>query len=143
VQAYWRKLGGALLDRVDIRLPLQPVPAQELGGGPGEASAPMARRVARAVDLQRRRYEGLPFSRNARLPPGYVERFCPLGPEGVQLLARAMGRLGLSSRAYHSILKIGRTIADLSDSPQIEREHLLEAVQYRRYGDGDIFWSYD
>jgi magnesium chelatase family protein len=143
VQAYWRKLGGALLDRVDIRLPLQPVPAQDLGAGPGEASAAMAQRVAKAVDLQRRRYEGLPFSRNARLTPGYVERFCQPSPEGVQLLARAMGRLGLSSRAYHAILKVARTIADLAESPQIEREHLLEAVQYRRYGDGDIFWNYD
>jgi magnesium chelatase family protein len=142
VQAYWRKLGGALLDRVDIRLPLQPVPAEELSGGPGEGSAAMARRVARAVDLQRRRYEGLPFSRNARLAPGYVERFCRLGPEGAQVIARAMGRLDLSSRAYHAILKVARTIADLAESPEIEREHLLEAVQYRRYGDSDIFWSY-
>jgi magnesium chelatase family protein len=143
VQAYWRKLGGALLDRVDIRLPLQPVPAEELSAGPGEGSASMARRVARAVDLQRRRYEGLPFSRNARLTPGYVERFCQVGPEGAQVIARAMGRLDLSSRAYHSILKIARTIADLAESPEIEREHLLEAMQYRRYGDSDIFWNYN
>jgi magnesium chelatase family protein len=142
VQAYWRKLGGALLDRVDIRLPLQPVPAEELSAGPGEGSAAMARRVARAVDLQRRRYEGLPFSRNARLAPGYVERFCRPSPEGAQVIARAMGRLDLSSRAYHAILKVARTIADLAGSPEIEREHLLEAVQYRRYGDSDIFWSY-
>ncbi len=142
VQAYWRKLGGALLDRVDIRLPLQPVPAEELSAGPGEGSASMARRVARAVDLQRRRYEGLPFSRNARLAPGYVERFCRPSAEGAQIIARAMGRLDLSSRAYHAILKVARTIADLAESPEIEREHLLEAVQYRRYGDSDIFWSY-
>jgi magnesium chelatase family protein len=142
VRSYWRKLGGALLDRVDIRVPLKPVPAAEMADGPGESSAELAERVAGAVRLQRLRYEGLGFSRNGRLPPGLVERYCSPGPEGAALLAQAMSQLDLSSRAYHSILKVARTIADLAGSENIAREHLLEAIQHRRYGDTDIFWSY-
>jgi magnesium chelatase family protein len=142
VRAYWRKLGGALLDRVDIRVPLKPVPAEEMAEGPGESSAELASQVAAAVRLQRLRYEGLGFSRNGRLPPGLVERFCPPGSEGVALLAQAMSQLDLSSRAYHSILKVARTIADLAGSEAIGRDHLLEAIQHRRYGDADIYWSY-
>jgi magnesium chelatase family protein len=53
-----------------------------------------------------------------------------------------MGQLDLSSRAYHAILKLARTIADLEESGPIRREHLLEAIQHRRYGDADLFWSY-
>jgi magnesium chelatase family protein len=142
VRSYWRKLGGALLDRVDIRVPLKPVPAEKMAEGPGESSAELAAQVAAAVRLQRRRYEGLGFSRNGRLPAGLVERFCPPGPEGAALLAQAMSQLDLSSRAYHSILKVARTIADLAGSEDIRREHLLEAIQHRRYGDADIYWSY-
>ena len=142
VRSYWRKLGGALLDRVDIRVPLKPVPAEEMEEGPGESSAELAAYVAAAVRLQRRRYKGLGFSRNGRMPAGLVERFCPPGPEGAALLAQAMSQLDLSSRAYHSILKVARTIADLAGSEDIRREHLLEAIQHRRYGDADIYWSY-
>jgi magnesium chelatase family protein len=142
VRSYWRKLGGALLDRVDIRVPLKPVPAEQMAGGEGQSSAELAAQVAAAVALQLRRYEGLGFSRNGRLPPGLVERYCRPGPAGAALLARAMGQLDLSSRAYHSILKVARTIADLSGAEEIERDHLLEAIQHRRYGDADIFWSY-
>jgi magnesium chelatase family protein len=142
VRNYWRKLGGALLDRVDIRVPLKPVSAAAMADGAGESSAELAEMVAGAVRLQRKRYAGLPFSRNGRLPPGLVERYCASGPEGAALLAQAMGQLDLSSRAYHSILKVARTIADLAGSESILREHLLEAIQHRRYGDADIFWSY-
>jgi magnesium chelatase family protein len=142
VRSYWRKLGGALLDRVDIRVPLKPVSAAEMAGGAGESSAELSEKVAGAVKLQRRRYAGLAFSRNGRLPPGLVERFCALGSAGVGLLAQAMSQLDLSSRAYHAILKVARTIADLAESESIGRDHLLEAIQHRRYGDADIFWSY-
>jgi magnesium chelatase family protein len=142
VRTYWRKLGGALLDRVDIRVPLKPVPAEQMAEGDGESSAALAGLVAEAVGRQRRRYEGLGFSRNGRLPPGLVERYCCPGPVGAALLARAMSQLDLSSRAYHSILKVARTIADLAGEEMVGRDHLLEAIQHRRYGDADIFWSY-
>jgi magnesium chelatase family protein len=142
VRSYWRKLGGALLDRVDIRVPLKPVLAEEMAQGPGQSSAELAERVAEAVRLQRERYRGLAFSRNGRLPAGLVERYCSPGPAGAALLAQAMSQLDLSSRAYHSILKVARTIADLAGADAIGREHLLEAIQHRRYGDADIYWSY-
>jgi magnesium chelatase family protein len=142
VRSYWRKLGGALLDRVDIRVPLKPVPAAEMAEGPGESSAELAEQVAVAVRLQRLRYKGQAYSRNGRLPPGLVERYCSPGPAGAALLAQAMSQLDLSSRAYHSILKVARTIADLAGAETIGRDHLLEAIQHRRYGDADIYWSY-
>ncbi len=130
VRNYWRKLGGALLDRVDIRVPLKPVSAAEMADGAGESSAELAALVAGAVRLQRERYAGLAFSRNGRLPPGLVERYCAPGPEGAVLLAQAVGQLDLSSRAYHSILKVARTIADLEGQDDIQPAHLSETIQY-------------
>jgi magnesium chelatase family protein len=144
ISRYWRKLGGALLDRVDLRIPLEPVSFDHLGGeaGAGESSASVRRRVAAAIKLQRKRYEGLPFSRNAHIPAGLVGRFCAPGTEGRTVLQEAAERFSLSSRAFHSILKVARTIADLDASPHIGKDHLLEAVQYRRYCEGDVYWNY-
>jgi magnesium chelatase family protein len=142
IRAYWKKLGGALLDRVDVRVPLQPIPAAEMSSPPGESSAQVRRRVAAAIELQRRRYRGLPFSRNARIPPGCVERFCSLSSQARAALDDAAEGVSLSSRAYHSILKVARSIADLEGGGDIRKEHVLEALQHRRYGDDDIFWSY-
>ncbi len=142
VQRYWRRLGGALLDRIDIRVPLVPVSAARMGTPGGQSSFQMKCRVERAVAIQRRRYRGLSFSRNARIPPGLVERYVPLDNAGRSMLTDSLARLCLSSRAYHSILKIARSIADLSESERVSAEHVLEASQHRRYGDDDVFWSY-
>jgi len=138
---YWRKLGGALLDRIDMRIPLKPVAAGEMLGEGGEPSNAVRARVSRAIELQRERYRRRLFSRNSRIPPGDVETYCPLDGECRGLLLQAVEKCSLSSRALHSILKVARTIADLEGSESIRRDHLLEAVQYRRYGDGDFYWS--
>jgi magnesium chelatase family protein len=143
VQRYWKRLGGALLDRIDIRIPLVPVSAAEMVGDAGEPSAAVAARVAKAAALQRDRYANLDFSQNARLPPGLLERFCPLDAECTGLLGDYLEKLSLSSRAYHSIVRVSRTIADLEGEKNIRRRHVMEAVQTRRYGDGSSFWSYD
>lgn len=138
---YWRKLGWALLDRIDIRIPIRPVRAEEILGSPPEGSAPARERVRTALKIQRERYSGYSFSRNSRIPPGYINRFCPLsGPER-EVFLKALSALSLSSRASHSVLKVARTIADLEGSADILRVHLLEALQHRRYGDGDFFWD--
>jgi len=143
ISRYWKKLGGALLDRVDIRVPLEPVPAGQLSsGGGGECSSAISRRVAAAVEQQRRRYRGLYFSRNAHILPGYIDRFCSLDSSCRFLLSDAVQKLNLSSRAFHSILRVARTIADLEQHEGIGKEHLLEAIQYRRYCEGDVYWSY-
>ena len=143
INRYWKKLGGALLDRIDIRIPLKNVSAAEMLGREGEPSAIIRERVTRAVEFQQERYRGYPFSRNSRIPPGYFSKFCPLDTRCSGTLARAVEKLSLSSRGYHSIVKIARTIADLARSETIRKDHIMEALQHRRYGDGDIFWNYN
>ena len=81
------------------------------------------------------------FSRNSRIPAGLMEKFCGLDEKCVRLLARAAEKLAFSSRAYHSILRIARTVADLECAELISEEHVLEAIEYRRYGDGDFYWE--
>lgn len=141
IHRYWRRVGGALLDRVDIRVPLEPVAATEMAAGADGNGAASQKRVSRAVDIQRRRYSGLGFSRNAAIPPGLVDKFCPPRPECLSVLVAAAEKLSLSSRAYHSVLRIARTIADLEESPDITVTHVLEAIEHRRYGDSDYYWS--
>jgi magnesium chelatase family protein len=141
IQRYWRRIGGPLLDRIDVRVPLRPVEGRELLGPPGEASAPVRGRVEATLSVQARRYRGLGFDRNARIPPGLVERFCRLGPAASRAYVAAVDRLSLSSRACHSVLRLARTIADLEAAEEIGEDALLEAVQHRRYGDGDYYWQ--
>jgi magnesium chelatase family protein len=148
---YWRRFGSSLLDRVELRVPALPPAGAEMERGGGDASADIARRVCRAREIQRERMgriragggEGsapamarpgtcLP---NARIPAGLVERCCPLTRRAEQALHDAAARLSLSGRAYHGVLKVGRTIADLEGRDSIDAEHICEAVDYRRYGD--------
>jgi magnesium chelatase family protein len=145
ISRYWRKLGGALLDRVDLRIPLEPVRFEDMTGSDASDkgySVVIARKVAAAIGMQRERYQQLSFSRNAHIPPGMIDRFCPLDPDSRSALRNAAEQFSLSSRAFHSILKISRTIADLAGSKRIGKDHLLEAVQYRRYCEGDVYWNY-
>lgn len=142
IQRYWRRVGGALLDRVDIRVPLSPVKPADMcrPSPPGEAQA-MIEHVQRAAQAQRVRHAGRGFTWNARIPAGQIDDLCPLSPQCREAFAAAAERLCLSSRAWHSVLRIARTVADLAGSPSIGEEHLQEAVQHRRYGDSDYFWG--
>jgi magnesium chelatase family protein len=145
ISRYWRKLGGALLDRVDLRIPLEPVRFEELTASDASdagSSAAVGRRVAAAIRMQRARYKDRPFSRNAHIPPGLIDRFCRLDQAGRSALQDAAEQFSLSSRAFHSILKVARTIADLEASQRVCKDHVLEAVQYRRYCEGDVYWNY-
>jgi magnesium chelatase family protein len=143
LQHYRRKLGGPLLDRIDIRVPVQPTSPELLLGPRGEAASVIRARVEAAGDFQRcrRRLEGESCRlSNARLLPGQIEQECRLDASALRVFQRAVQRLDLSSRACHSILKIARTIADLAAREAIGEEELLEAVQHRRFGDGDEIW---
>lgn len=142
VYYYWKKIGGALLDRIDIRVPVQPVSPDAIIGDKGSSSQEARARVMRAVKIQRERYANLGFSSNSRIPPGLLDRFCVLDTSCAHLLVKAIKKISISSRAVHSILKITRTIADLDESPVIKEEHVLEAIQHRRYGDNDFFWKF-
>lgn len=151
LQRYRRKLGGPLLDRIDIRVPVEPTPPELLLGPAGESSAIVRARVDAAMRIQADRYRGVADSPdgsvmaplNARLGPGRVEKYCRLESEAARAFRYAVQRLSLSSRACHSILKVARTISDLSERSDIGEEQIIEAVQHRRFGDGDEVWPGD
>ena len=141
IHHYWKKLGSALLDRIDIRIPVRPVPAEKILSSPGEKSEAVRHRVRAACLIQDKRYESFPFSRNSALPPNLLMEYCRIEKPTRLIFQKAVEKLYLSSRACHSILKVARTIADLDGEQTISSSHLLEAIQHRRYGENDYFWN--
>ncbi|MDR0376871.1 MAG: YifB family Mg chelatase-like AAA ATPase [Spirochaetaceae bacterium] len=141
IHRYWRKFSGALLDRVELRTTVIPPSPQELAGKREEASEEAARRVNRAVAIQRERFKGTGIRRNARMTTGMTEKYCVLTREARGAFHTAMEKLNLSGRAFHGILRVGRTIADLEGAEFMAADHILEAVQHRRLGDDpyDVF----
>ncbi len=127
IQQYLGKISGPLLDRIDLHVEVPAVPFQELRGR--EATASSAEIRARVLEArQRQSARGFP---NALIPPGRLREFCPLDPAGERTLEMAVRRMGLSARAHDRILKVARTVADLSGKEAIEAKHVAEAVQYR------------
>jgi magnesium chelatase family protein len=135
IYRYWRKFGGALLDRVEIRVAMLPPKIDAMTGAGEEKSAVIRDRVERAVEMQRARFAGTEIRRNARLPAGMIEAACPLTERGATAFWQAMAKLGLSGRAFHGVLRVARTIADLEGRDTIDTPHILEAIQHRRQGD--------
>ncbi len=138
---YWKKLGAALLDRIEIRIPVGIPDAPELVESEAESSAQIRARVQRAVDLGMERYKGESFLRNAELAAGGVRRYCGMGKEARRSYLHAVQTLRLSARAAETVLKLARSIADLAGEELITGSHLLEAVQYRRAGESEEFWE--
>jgi len=130
VRRYRERLSGPLLDRFDLRIHVPPVEQEELIHLPrGESSQDVAKRVQEARNIQYQR-QGDGVS-NGILPVKVLEQVATLDDEARKLLATVMNRLGLSARAYHRMLKIGRTIADLAGESTISSTHIAEALQYR------------
>ncbi|MPN46121.1 Competence protein ComM [bioreactor metagenome] len=98
----------------------------------GEPSAVIRERVIAARAIQSERFKGQHFNVNARMAGRHLQQYCQLPPTGQVLLRQAITRFKLSPRAYDRILKVTRTIADLSNSPDIREEHLFEAISYRK-----------
>ncbi len=134
VQRYRSQISGPLLDRIDMHVEVPPVPVQEISSrAAGESSMTIRARVNQARRLQQARFaKNSAITCNARMSPRQLDSFCPLDEVGRKLLNSAIERLGLSARAYHRIIKIARTIADLAQSERISSAHVAEAVQYRR-----------
>ena len=131
VQRYRARISGPLLDRIDMHIEVQRVPREVLRAGSvggEETSATVRGRVVRA----RQRAVQRAGHANAQLSPQQIKRFCVLEENAQNLLERAVDKLGLSHRAYHRIIKLARTIADLAGSENIQIAHVSEAVSYRK-----------
>ncbi len=126
VARYLRPLSGAVLDRIDLFIPVPRVSLKELRSGAGECSETVARRVAAARAIQHERCGRL----NASLDMAAVSLHCGLDAAGRSLSDRAVERLGFSARALHHVLKVARTVADLAGNDAIRPPHLAEAIQY-------------
>jgi len=132
VSRYQKRISGPLLDRIDIHIEVPRVEYEKLSDDRlGEPSAAIRERVEAARERQRRRLEGTALLTNADMGPAEVRLYCPLDDAGRSLLRAAMQQLQMSARAYHRILKLARTIADLAGNEKIQTVHLAEAIQYR------------
>jgi magnesium chelatase family protein len=133
VRRYQQRISGPILDRFDIRLDVRRVDPDKLTDSQrGEPSAAIRERVEAARERQRERYrDHSGISTNSDLGPSEIETFCRMEDSAEALLRAAMRKLNLSARAYHRVLKVSRTIADLAESDILRTEHVAEAVQYR------------
>ncbi|HUF38679.1 MAG TPA: YifB family Mg chelatase-like AAA ATPase [Anaerolineales bacterium] len=132
VTKYQKRISGPLMDRVDIHIEVPRVEYEKLSDDRlGEPSECVRERVEAARERQRRRFEGTTRTTNAEMGPGEVRKYCKLDEAGEALMRAAMAKLQLSARAYHRVLKVARTIADLAGEEGIRAVHVAEAVQYR------------
>jgi magnesium chelatase family protein len=156
---YQKRISGPLLDRIDIHITVPRVEYDKLTADRlGEPSSAIRARVEKAREIQRQRFrrshdgaepsghaglgdpraagehKGSALQVNADMGPAEVRVFCELDETGRQLMRAAMKQMNLSARAFHRVLKLARTIADLAGCERIETHHLAEAVQYRPRG---------
>jgi magnesium chelatase family protein len=134
IRKYRGKISGPLLDRIDLHIEVSRLSEDELVKAPsGESSASIRERVIVARQIQAERFKGSGIYCNAHMAPRELRHFCKIGPKSEVLLRHAIQRFDLSPRAYDRILKVARTIADLANSPDIQENHLYEAISYRNY----------
>ncbi len=129
---YQKRISGPLLDRVDIHVEVPRVDFEKLTSDRvGESSEAIRDRVEAARLRQRNRLDGVGLTCNGEMGPGNVRQFCALDEQGKTLVRQAMSQLQMSARAFHRVLKLARTIADLAGAEAIVPAHLAEALQYR------------
>ncbi len=135
VARYQKRISGPLLDRIDIFVQVPRVEYEKLADATaGEPSVAIRGRVEAARTRQRQRFTSSKLGANADMSPVEVRQFCAIEPDAQALLRAAMKQLQLSARAFHRILKVSRTIADLAGAEAIGAAHLAEAIQYRPRG---------
>jgi len=133
ISRYLDKISGPLLDRIDIQVEASPVAYDEISTGQkaAEDSATIKARVENARARQQKRFANKNIYFNAKMPASMIEEHCKMGSAAQDMLKMVFDSLSLSARAYHKILKIARSIADLADSENITETHVAEAISYR------------
>lgn len=132
VKRYKARISGPLLDRIDIHIEVPPVPTSDLANNQiktGETSKDVAKRIEQARQIQHTRSDAI----NAGLSVKAIDQHCKLTAADQALLTNAIDKLQLSARSYHKILKLARTIADLDATPDIQKQHLVEAISFRNF----------
>ena len=129
---YYSKISRPLLDRIDIQIEVPRVEFKDIDSHlEGECSEQIRKRIIKAQRKQLQRFRGKKIYHNANMGPKEVKRFCQVTKEGKELLEMAVDKLGFSARAFHRVLKVARTIADLAGEENICTPHVSEAIQYR------------
>ncbi len=132
VRKYLNRISGPMLDRIDLHVEVPPVDYSDLSSAaPGESSAEIQKRVNRARRLQIERYAGTGITCNAHLTSSMLKKYCVMDDEAQKYLKLSFERLGMSARTYDRILKVARTIADLSNEEIIKKEHIFSAISFR------------
>lgn len=134
IQKYRGKISGPLRDRLDVTIEVPRIDLRELKRENGETSESIRKRVEEAQQIQRTRYQGLPFQSNHRLPSRLLKKYCTLPEEAENLLNQAAKRYFLSPRGIVRILRVSRTIADMEKREKITTSDVAEAIQYRGEG---------
>lgn len=136
IAKYRKRISGPLLDRIDIYLEVPAVEVDKLTTGEdAESSHQIRNRVSRARRIQQERFGGRILT-NSEMTNQDIKQFCSITSEGLEILKKAISSLNLSARGYHRVLKLARTIADISNSDNIQLEHIAEALQYRLREEG-------
>ncbi len=130
VRRYQSRISGPLMDRLDLHVDVPPLASCELTGQDPQAETSTA--VRARVEQARRRQYTRSGKLNSQLSPRELDKYCHLDEKNQSLMAQALERLGLSARAYHRVLRVARTLADLEDVPEVTRKHLLESLSYRK-----------
>ncbi len=131
VRKYLSAVSGPILDRIDICVEVARMEIKDLEKSGAESSADMRKRIERARVLQQERFAGMQIDFNAQMGPEEIKKFCKLEANERRFAEQAFNTLKLSARAYHKILKVARTIADLDGSDRITELHLAAAIAYR------------
>ena len=132
VTRYQKRISGPILDRIDMHVSVPAIPPGKLTGKyQSESSSIIQKRVQKARDMQLKRFRGLKITSNAEMNNKQLKQFCNLDQQSILLLKQAISKLNLSARAFHRVIKIARTIADLENSEKIKSNHIAEALQYR------------